>query len=152
MRIISVITFSLSIAIAVIWKKIKYILQDFASLGFLTLLWYRWTVKKELFRQYKNGIVTFDLYNYFTNNFAATLRRARNDNLQRKVTECSMNSRDTWNSLNGLIRCNSQIVNHNLSSVSDPSVIAEVFKNYFSNAVTNLVSNILIQISPHLSY
>ena len=38
------------------------------------------------------------------------------------------------------------IVNYNGSTVSDPSVIAEVFNNYFSNAASNLDHNI-----PHLN-
>ena len=43
-----------------------------------------------------NGIVTFDHYNCFKNNFTTTLRRAKNIYFQRKFTECSNNSRDTW--------------------------------------------------------
>ena len=52
--------------------------------------------KYELFRQYKNGIVTFDHYDSFKNNFTTTLRHARNNYFQRKFTECSNNARDTW--------------------------------------------------------
>ena len=33
-------------------------------------------------------------------------------------------------------------LNHNDSSISDPSVIAEIFNNYFSNIVSNLDCNI----------
>ena len=56
--------------------------------------------KHELFRQYKNGIVTFDHYNFFKNNFITTLLRlAKNSYFQRKCTECSNNSRDTWKTL-----------------------------------------------------
>ena len=35
--------------------------------------------KHEQFRQYKNGIVTFDHYNSFKNNFTTTQRHARNN-------------------------------------------------------------------------
>ena len=49
--------------------------------------------KHEQFRQYKNGIVTFDHYNSFK---TTTLRHGRNNYFQRKFTECSNNSRDTW--------------------------------------------------------
>ena len=56
--------------------------------------------KHELFRQYKNGIVTFDHSNSFKNNFTTTLRHASNNYFQRKFTECSNNSRDTWKTLN----------------------------------------------------
>ena len=59
--------------------------------------------KHKLFRQYKKGIVTFDHYNYFNNNFKTTLRHAINNYFQRKFPECSNNSRDTWKPLNSLI-------------------------------------------------
>ena len=102
--------------------------------------------KHELFRQYKNGIVTSDHYNSFKNNFTTTLRLAKNSYFQRKLTECSDNSRDTWKILNNLIRCNKTskdiTLNHNGSSISDSSVIAEVFNTYFSNIATNLDSYI----------
>ena len=56
--------------------------------------------KHELFRQYKNGTVTFDHYNSFKNNLTTTLRLAKNSHFQRKFTECSNNSKDTWKTLN----------------------------------------------------
>ena len=102
-------------------------------------------LKHELFRQYKNGVVFFDHYNSFKNNFTSTLRHARNNYFQRKFTECSINSRDTWKTLSSLIRYKNTskdwILNHNGSTVSDPSAIAEV-NNYFSNVAYNLDRNI----------
>ena len=97
--------------------------------------------KNDLFRQYKNGIVAFDHYNSIKNNFTTTLRHARNNYFQRKFIECSNNSRDTWKTLNSLIRYKNNnkdvILKHNGSTVSDPSAIAEVFNNYFSNLASN---------------
>ena len=102
--------------------------------------------KHELFRQYKNGIVSFVYYNSFTNNFTTTQRLAKNNYFQRKFTECSNNSMDTWKTLNSVIRCKNTskdiTLNHNGSSISDPSVIAEVFNNYFINIAPNLDCNI----------
>ena len=101
--------------------------------------------KHELFRQYKNG-TTFDHYNSFKNNFTTTLRLAKNSYFQRKFTECSNNSRDTWKTLNSLIRCRKTskdvTLNHNGSSISDPAAIAELFNNYFSNIASNHDSDI----------
>ena len=102
--------------------------------------------KHELFRQYKNGIVTFDHYNSFKNNITTTLRLAKNSYFQRKFTECSNSSRDRWKTLNCLIRCKKTskdvTLNHNGSLISGPSAIAEIFKNYFSNIASNLDSDI----------
>ena len=102
--------------------------------------------KHEVFRQYKNGIVTFDHYNSFKNNFTTTLRHARNNCFPRKFTGCSNNSRATWKTSNSLIRYRNTskdvIINHNDSTVSDRSAIAEVFNNYFSNVASSLDRNI----------
>ena len=102
--------------------------------------------KLEGLRQYQKGIVTFDHYNSFENNFTTTLRLAGNKYFQRKFTEYSNNSRDTWKTLNSLIRCENAskdvILNHNGSLVGVRSVIPEVFNNYFSNLTNNLDCNI----------
>ena len=93
-----------------------------------------------------NGIVTFDHFNYFKNNFTTTRHLAKNNNFQRKFTECSNNSRDTWKTLNSLIRPKNTskyvTLNHTGYSVSDPSVIPEVFNNCFSNISSNPDRNI----------
>ena len=60
--------------------------------------------KHELFRQYHNVSVTFDHYNALKNNFTTTLRLTKNNYFQRKFTEWSNSSRDTWTTLNSLIR------------------------------------------------
>ena len=61
-------------------------------------------------------------------------------------SQCSNNSRDTWKTLNSLIRYKNTskdiILNHNGSTVSDPSTIAEVFNNYILNGASNLDRNI----------
>ena len=111
----------------------------------MMLLWFRWC-KLELFRQYKNAIVTFEHNNFFKNNYTTALRDARNIYFQRKFTQCSNNSRNTWKTLNNLIRCKNTskdvILNHNGSTVRDPSDIPEVFNNYFWNVASNLDCNI----------
>ena len=107
--------------------------------------------KHELFRQYKNVIANFDHYNSFKNNFTFTLRHARNNYFQKKFTECPNNSRDTWKTLNRLIRCKNTskdvILNHNGSTVSEPSDIAEVFNNYCSNLDSNILHSNISQLN-----
>ena len=81
------------------------------------------------------------------NNFTTTLCHAKYNYFQRKFIECSNNSRDTWEILNSFIRYKNTskdvILNHNGSTVSDPSAISEVFNNYFPNVASNLDRNIL---------
>ena len=65
---------------------------------------------------------------------------------KKSQSACSNNSRNTWKTLNSLIRYKNTskdvILNHDGSTVSDPPDIAEVFNNYFSNVASNLDSNI----------
>ena len=71
-QIISVITYSLSIAnVAQSKKKIYFtrLRNPWISDSIMVSL----NRKHELFRQYKNGIVSFDPYNSFKNNFTTTL-------------------------------------------------------------------------------
>ena len=144
--IIYVITYLLSIANVAQSNKNKYLFSRLRQPWISDAIMVSLNRKYELFRLYKNGIVAFDHYNSFKNNFTTTLRHARNNYFQRKFTECSNNSRDTWKTLNSLIRYKNPskdiILNHNGSTVSDPSAIAEVFNNYFSNVASNLDSNI----------
>ena len=82
-QIISVTIYSLSTAIVVLSTK-KYIYfarlrKPWISDAIMISL----NRKLELFRQYKNGIVTFDHYNSLKNNFTTTLRLAQNDYFQK---------------------------------------------------------------------
>ena len=65
--------------------------------------------------------------------------------LQRKFTECSNNLRDLedFKQFNSILDNSKDIIlNHNGTAVSDPSAVAEVFNNYFSNVASNLDCNI----------
>ena len=77
-QIISVKTYSLSKRIVVLSRKKK----NFARLRkqwISDAIMISLNDKHELFREYKNGIVTFDHYNLFKNNFITTLRLAKNN-------------------------------------------------------------------------
>ena len=128
-QIIYVTTYSLSIAIGVLSRKNKYYLQDFASRGSLTLLWFLWTSNTNYFdsirMELSSLIIIINL-----RIILPQLYVLQKNYFQRKFTECSNNSRDTWKTLNCLIRCKKTskdvTLNHNGSSISDPSAIAEV--------------------------
>ena len=85
-------------------------------------------------------IVTFNQYYYFK--IISPLRLAWNKYFQIKFTEGTNNSRDTWKTLSSLILCKNtskDVTLNNIGSwVSDPSAIAEVFTNYFSNVASNI--------------
>ena len=156
-QIISVITYWLSIANVVKSRKKKYLLQDFASRGSLMLLWFPWIVNTDYFDSIRMALFSLTIIIPLKNNFTTTLRHARNNYFQIKFTESSNNARDTWKTLNSLIRHKNTskdvILNHGGFTVSDPSAIAEVFNNYFSNVASNPDRNIPhANISPLISW
>ena len=106
--------------------------------------------KHELFRQYKNGTVTFDHYNPLKNNFTTTLRLAKNSYFQRKFAECSNNSRDTWKTLNCLIRCKKTSKDATLNHMAPRSVTPHPMQKYlitiFQTLPPILIAIFLIQI------
>ena len=140
-QIISVTTYSWSIAIVNLLKKNKYILQDFARRGFLTLLRYLCTAKTNYF-----GSLRMALLSLIVIIFLEIILPLLCLSISRENSECSNNSRDAWKTLNSLIRSKNTskyvTVNHNGSSISDPSVIAEIFNNNFSKIALNLDRNI----------
>ena len=66
--------------------------------------------------------------------------------ISRENSQSARITRDTLKTLNRLIRYKNTskdvILNRSGSTVSDPSAIAEVFNNYFSNVASNLDRNI----------
>ena len=73
-KLISLLTYSLSLAIVVLLKKsLTRLLKQWISDAIMVSL----SHKHEQFCQYMNGTVTFDLYKYFKNNFTTTPRHAR---------------------------------------------------------------------------
>ena len=152
-QIISVTTYSLSIAIVVLSRKKKYHLQDFVSRGSLTLLWFLWTLNTNYFDSIRMELLHLIIIIPLRIISPLLYVFAKNSYFQRKFTECSNNSRDTWKTLNCLIRCKKTskdvTLNHNCSSISDPSANAELFNNYFPTLTRILIAIFLIQILLH---
>ena len=78
MQIISVITYSLSIAIVAQPKEKEISFTRLRKSWISDAIMVSLNLKQELFRPYKNGIVTFDHYNTFTNNFTTTTNYLNN--------------------------------------------------------------------------
>ena len=117
--------------------------QDFASHGSLMLLWFPCIVNTNYFDSIRMAL--FPLIIIIPLKTISQLRHAGNNYFQRKFAECSNNSRDIWKILNSLILYKNTskdvMLNHDGSTVSDPSAIADVFNNYFSNEASNVDCN-----------
>jgi len=103
--------------------------------------------KHQLFRRYKQGEVSFQLYNIFKNQVTSILRKAKSKFFLDKFHSKSNDVRGTWKTINSLIgRSNkgsapSEILT-NAGTVSDPMTIAECFNSYFTHVPTELESKI----------
>ena len=136
-----VTTYSLSVAIVVLSRKNKYHLQDFASLGSLTQLWFLWNANTNYFDSIR--IESFPLIIIIPFRIILPLLYVlQKVAISRENSPNALITRDTRKTLNCLILCKKSskdvTLNHNGSSISDPSAIAEVFNNYFSNIESNL--------------
>ena len=140
-QIIFAITYLLSIAIVVLSKKKKYLLQDFANRWFLTLLWYLWTENTNYFDSIRMALLHLIII-IILKRITPLLYVLLEITISRENSPSALITQGTpGRLLNSLIWCKNMskdVINHNGSSVSDPSVIAEAFKNYFTNVATNL--------------
>ena len=118
-QIISVTTYSLSIAIVALSRKRKYHLQDFASRGSLTLLWFLCTANTNYFDSIEMELVPLIII--IPLRIISPLLFV----VQKIAMRCRKTSKDVT-------------LNHNGSAISDPFEIAEVFNRYFSNIASNL--------------
>ena len=124
-QIISVTTYSLSIAIVVLSRKRKYHLQDFASRGSLTLLWFLWTADTNYFHSIRMKLLPL-MITIPLRIISSLLYVFEKIAISSENSQCSNNSWDMWKTLNSLIRWKKTskdvTLNHNGSSISDPSV------------------------------
>jgi len=105
------------------------------------------TRKHYLFRQYKQGNVSFDEYNNFKNHVTCNLRKAKADYFKVKFRNSFGNAKSAWSLIDSLIgKRRKRVVPDRIVSgsdeVTDPTEIANSFNEYFANVAIDLESKI----------
>jgi len=103
--------------------------------------------KHFLFRQYKSGIVNFDVYNDYKNYVSTIVRNARAGYFHAKFSQCKNDGRTTWNTINNLIggkggRSRIGEIECDGVNISDPQIMADSFNAYFCNIAADLENRI----------
>jgi len=110
--------------------------------------------KYELFRQFKLGIVSLQLYNTFKNQVTRMIRKAKNRFFLDRFRSNSNDARETWKSINSLVgRVNKKSGPVEILSGSNlennPQTIAQCFNSYFTHIADDLNKQIpLTNVSP----
>ena len=94
--------------------------------------------KHFLFRQYRKGLVSFELYNNYKNMCTKLLKQAKIDYFKLKFDNCRNDLKKTWHNINYLInsRRNTRTINRLCIGgvdVTGEQLIANAFNNHFSS-------------------
>jgi len=105
------------------------------------------TRKHHLFRQYKQGIATFDEYNSHKNQVTRTLRKAKIGYFEEKFRSSFGNAKSTWSLIDSLTgkrrkRESPDRIVSGTDVITDPSRIANSFNEYFSKVAIDLKNKI----------
>ena len=103
--------------------------------------------KHKLYRNYKRGIIPFQLYNNYSNQLKALLKKAKRKYYTNKFGEVNNNSKATWSLINNLINKNKEHT-HKINQLSindevstDKKKIADSLNSYFINIGTEILTN-----------
>jgi len=103
--------------------------------------------KHLLFRQYKQGLVPFNVYNNFKNQVTRILKSAKLRYFSEKFNSALGSTKDTWSVINSVIgkgrkRVSPDRLLSDTGFVTDSAKIADSFNSYFRNVAINLEKEI----------
>jgi len=113
--------------------------------------------KHSLFREYKQGLISFHAYNTFKNITTSLIRRTKFKYYITKFNSMKGNSAGTWklfNSLSGRQKSKTEVsqLHYRDQTVTDPQSIADAFNDFFSSIGRNLDQNIPVVPESPLDY
>ena len=102
----------------------------------------RINIKHFLFKQMKNNLIPFHVYNDYKNSFSNLLKQTKRNYYLQKFDQCSGDIKMTWKYLNMLIKAKKSkpkiVLTEDDRDIVDDEVVAHKFNNYFSNVATEL--------------
>jgi len=113
--------------------------------------------KHSLYKQYRRGFVTFQVYNNYKNQVTHMLRREKENFFINKFNAKMQDVGETWKIINSLIK-NKRNLHPDIEIVSDHGIVknnvdvANHFNNYFVNVAANLESKIPAPVLSPLEY
>ena len=111
--------------------------------------------KHHLFKQFKMERIPFETYNQYKNNFNKKLALAKKSYYKNKFNSCFKDIKQTWKTINSVLNKSKSkqkivsILNERGDEVNNPSVVSNLFCNYFSTVAERLDAEIpLTQVDP----
>ena len=104
--------------------------------------------KHKLFKQYKRGNTSFEVYNSYKNNLNSKIRSEKRNYFTNKFNMCSDNIKETWRNINKILskpkkKSNKVTLRDSDGKLVDSNAdISNMFCNYFSSVANNLDSQI----------
>ena len=121
----------------------KRVQNPWLTLGLLNSI----NQKHKLYRNYKRGIIPLQLYNNYSNQLKALLKKAKRKYYTDKFCEVNTNTKATWSLINNLINKNKEHtpqikqLSINGEVLTDQRKIADSLNSYFINIGTETLTN-----------
>ena len=113
--------------------------------------------KYALFKQFKNGQITYDVFRAYKTDLKKKLKKAKQNYFRNKYKCCQGDSASTWKITSGILGTSKKnnippIINYDDEIISDHKEMCKVFNNYFVNIGANLANTITGNASDPLNY
>ena len=113
--------------------------------------------KHKLFKQFKRGIINFDIYKNYKKFVSTRLKYSKRQYYSTVFESCRGDLRRTWRSINNVLkgRTNNHkisLLDDNDNEVEDPKHVADMFCSYFSSVASDLEKDIPAPITSPMDY
>ena len=113
--------------------------------------------KYDLFKRFKNGQITYDVFRSYKTELKKQLKKVKQDYFRNKYKNCQGDSASTWKITNNIMNKSNKpnippIINYDDKVISDHNEMCKVFNNYFVNIGTNLANTIAGNVTDPLTY
>ena len=99
-------------------------------------------IKHRMFKQYKNGLIDFSVYNEFKNKFTSIVRRTKKNYYNDLFDKCKSDIKSTWKNINKVLGNKRKVAVNKLIkddvSIEDSSDISKMFNKYFTSVAGEL--------------
>ena len=103
--------------------------------------------KYDLFKRYKTGQITYDIFQSYKSVLKKKLKKAKKDYYMNKFKDCQGDSASTWKITNNILNNKNKstapsLIKYDRKDISDQNEMSKIFNNFFVNIGANLANTI----------
>ena len=103
--------------------------------------------KYDLFKRYKAGQITYDIFQSYKSVLKKKLKKAKKDYYMNKFKDCQGDSASTWKITNNILNNKNKstapsLIKYDRKDISDQNEMCKIFNNFFVNIGANLANTI----------